>query len=182
MKILLPAILAVIVLSILGADTTPINNVIPISRDTIRVTVRITDTLHIDSVLIHWGRAVSRVESNGRLTARRFEPAFFKRLTGHSARDFASASRIDYHSAMLSTSFGKYQILGINYKAAGFRSVEALASAGCADQDKGFVRFVKSKHLDRFVKYGQLKAFAKAYNGSQYQRNKYDSKLMAALG
>lgn len=182
MRILIPAVLLVVVLSILGADTTPINNTLPTSCDTVRITVRITDTIHVDSVLIHWAKAVARIESNGRTTARRFEPVFFKRLTGQSAKNFTDAARLDYDAAMRSTSFGKYQILGINYRAAGFRSVQDLAKATPEQQDKAFIRFVHAKKLDRYVKYGQLRAFAKAYNGSQYHRNKYDSKLMAALG
>lgn len=94
------------------------------------------------------------------------------------------AAVLDEAAALKSASWGAFQILGENYAAAGFSSVEAFVTA-MLDKER--------KHLDAFVSFIQSNTtlltairdkawatFARHYNGPKYKENKYDEKLEAA--
>ena len=94
------------------------------------------------------------------------------------------AAVLDEEAALQSASWGSFQIMGANYASAGFGSVADFVDAMIASQ---------AKHLDAFVAFiraspGMLKAiqgrdwaaFAKLYNGANYRKNEYDSKLAEA--
>lgn len=86
--------------------------------------------------------------------------------------------------ALNSASYGSFQIMGENATLCGYaNSHEMLAaynSKGEPEQLESFCRFVKSKKLDDELRAKNWAAFAKGYNGSSYQLNKYDTKLAAA--
>ena len=74
--------------------------------------------------------------------------------------------------------------MGSNYKAAGFKSVRAFVKAMTqseADHLRAFVSFVAANaKMKKALQDRDWAAFAKAYNGKGYARNKYDEKLAAA--
>lgn len=134
-----------------------------------------------DTILDKLSHAVAKIESNGNYKARRFEPAVFKRLTGRVASNLAEAKAINWRAAMMSTSIGRYQILGTNYRKAGFAKVEQMFRADSVEQDSAFRRFLRSQGLVRLVHERKWKAFARCYNGRGYKKNKYDQKLLAEM-
>lgn len=149
------------------------------------VTINHTDTVRAvahDTLVESWSAAVAKIESGGNPHARRFEPTVFLRLTGKYAATFSQAAKMNWHGAMLSTSFGKHQLLGTNYRTAGFATVEALANASEPEQDSAFARFVRSRNLIPVMRARRYAAFAAAYNGAGYRRNRYDKKLAAIIG
>lgn len=94
------------------------------------------------------------------------------------------AMELDVTEALKSTSWGRFQIMGFNYSAAGFASVEAFVQTMFTSQRKqldAFVNFVKSKGLEKHLITLNWAAFAEGYNGSQYAQNKYDVKLKKAF-
>jgi hypothetical protein len=135
-----------------------------------------------------------------------FERHYFHRLTGgrydkrHAAISTKSsggygkfsaqygkleeAFALDPDAALSSASWGRFQIMGSNYRAAGFTSVRQFVLAMTkseAEHLKAFSRFV-SAHPG-MVKALQKKdwaGFAKAYNGKGYRKNLYDDKLRHA--
>jgi len=94
------------------------------------------------------------------------------------------AHELNADAALRSASWGRFQIMGNNYKAAGFTSaasfVRAMTKSELAHLE-AFVNFVKSDP-------GQVTAlqnkdwagFAARYNGKAYKKNNYDTKLEAA--
>lgn len=95
-----------------------------------------------------------------------------------------AAIKIDRTIAMLSASWGRFQIMGFNYKACGFTDVESFVKAMWVNEDehlKAFVNFVNSDaNLRRTLKAKQWSQFAALYNGSEFKMNQYDTKLIQA--
>ncbi|MFO1151020.1 MAG: N-acetylmuramidase domain-containing protein [Alsobacter sp.] len=94
-----------------------------------------------------------------------------------------AACAIDGEAALKATSWGLGQIMGENYRAAGFTSVQAMVTAFQASEDAqlmGMAAFIKSKGLDSALKALDWRTFAKGYNGAGYAKNAYHSKLARA--
>ena len=94
------------------------------------------------------------------------------------------AIAIDRDAALKSASFGLFQIMGFNYKLAGYDTVEHYVAAqqeSELNQLTAFVNFVKNTKLIEHLKTQDWAAFAKGYNGAQYAQNQYDVKLKAAF-
>lgn len=95
----------------------------------------------------------------------------------------AAAIAIDETAALRSASWGIGQIMGENHVAAGYASVQAMVTAFLdseAEQLEAAVRFIKANHLDDELRAHNWAAFARGYNGAQYAKNAYDTKLAAA--
>lgn len=96
---------------------------------------------------------------------------------------YDTAKSLDRTAAMLSTSWGMFQIMGFNYKKAGYGTVEAFVKAMHVSEGVqllAFVNFLKSEKLDVHLKTKSWAAFAFGYNGDQYAENKYDKLLQQA--
>ena len=89
------------------------------------------------------------------------------------------AMQLDRTAALKSASVGRYQIMGFNYKLAGFDTVEAFWDAmkkSEAAQLAAFVQFIKSAGLGAALhKISNVHAdnipFASGYNGEGYAKN-----------
>jgi hypothetical protein len=93
------------------------------------------------------------------------------------------AIQLDRLAALESTSWGLGQVMGFNARAVGFTDVEAMVSAMCESEDaqfKGMVEFTKRHGLAKYLQHEDWVSFAKSYNGPDFQKNKYDSKLARA--
>jgi hypothetical protein len=150
-------------------------------------------------------KAVAAVESrsNGFLTDGRpvilFERHIFHKLTnGKYKSDISNpkpggylggaeeynrlekALNLDPKAAMMSASWGKFQIMGFNHKLAGFSSVEGFVSAMETSEDAqldAFVKFLINTKLDAPLRRKDWAAFARGYNGPAYAKNNYDTKM-----
>ncbi|WIE52410.1 N-acetylmuramidase family protein [Pseudomonas sp. GM17] len=96
----------------------------------------------------------------------------------------AAARLIDDTAALESASWGAFQIMGYHYQRLGYSSVQdfvAAMSAGESQQFDAFVRFIETDPaLFKALKARKWAEFAKLYNGPNYQRNLYDTKLQRA--
>ena len=93
------------------------------------------------------------------------------------------AMTLDREAALKSASYGLFQIMGFNFEACGFASVEDFYNAQCESEGAqlmAFVNFLKANGLDRHLRNKNWAAFAKGYNGPGYAANHYDSKLATA--
>ncbi len=93
------------------------------------------------------------------------------------------AIKINREAALMSASYGKFQVMGFNHKAAGFESIEVFYSCMKIDEDQhlhAFVNFVKNKNLVDELQRKDWAGFALGYNGAGYKTNNYDEKLAAA--
>lgn len=86
--------------------------------------------------------------------------------------------------AIESASWGKFQIMGENWKALGWPSATQFASdmnVSEANQLSAFIKFVRSKGLVNSLKMHHWAAFAKGYNGTSFRDNQYDTRLQHAF-
>jgi hypothetical protein len=88
------------------------------------------------------------------------------------------------HEAIESASWGKFQIMGENWRAFGWPSAAQFAAdmyVSEANQLSAFVKFVKHNHLDNALKQHNWAAFAAGFNGPGYATNQYDIRLKQAF-
>ena len=93
------------------------------------------------------------------------------------------ATALDRSAALQSASWGAFQIMGENWKALGYVSLQEFINAMFASETEhlmAFVRFVKSIKLQGSLQRKDWAAFALGYNGKGYKVNKYDEKMAAA--
>ena len=134
-----------------------------------------------------------------------FERHVFSRLTRHlydstnpdvSNRDpggYGAISRqhkrlqeavaLDRNAALMSASWGKFQIMGFNFTLAGYNSLQqfitAMYTSEAAHLD-AFVHYIINTFIDDELRAKNWKEFARRYNGPAYSKNFYDSKLQKA--
>lgn len=96
----------------------------------------------------------------------------------------AMARLIDDTAALESASWGAFQIMGYHWKRLGYASVQAFVAAmgaGESQQFDAFTRFIETDPaLHKALKARKWAEFAKLYNGPDYLRNLYDTKLQRA--
>lgn len=133
--------------------------------------------------------AVADVESSGNgfytdgSLKKLFEPSWFRRLTGRTASSYSAAYKLDPSNAMKSTSWGKFQIMGFHFKELGFKSVEAMVAyfaVSEVNQLNGFVAFIRWKNLEDELRNHNWSGFAYLYNGENYAKLGYHTKMAAA--
>lgn len=94
------------------------------------------------------------------------------------------AAALDEQAALKAASWGGYQVLGQNYAAAGFATVDAFVSAQMESETRQLAVFTTVV----LANHGWLKAFqakdwttfASGYNGPKYKENEYDTKMKNA--
>jgi hypothetical protein len=137
-----------------------------------------------------------------------FEGHIFHRFTGgrfdktHTTLSFPTATRewygrtwqdeqtrleiamaLDETAAMLSASWGRFQIMGFNHGACGYATVQDFVAAmrdSEAKQLEAFVGFIESRHLADELRDCRWADFARLYNGPGYKANRYDEKMANA--
>lgn len=95
-------------------------------------------------------------------------------------RRFIVAFGLDKSAAILSASFGKFQVMGFNFNNCGFlNEFEFYGSMKLNEQEhlNAFVILLKTWGLDKTLSHCDWRAFAKAYNGPRYEENNYHVKL-----
>ncbi len=94
------------------------------------------------------------------------------------------AMGLNRNAALQSASWGKFQIMGFNHKAAGYNSVEAFVKDMYASEGKqldAFVNFIKhDPTMHSALKRHDWAGFALRYNGEGYAANHYDTKMRDA--
>lgn len=96
---------------------------------------------------------------------------------------YDQAQELNANAAALSTSWGRFQIMGFNYEACGFSTVGEFVNAMCESEGRqldAFVAFIKSRGLDDDLRSRNWATFARVYNGPKYRENQYDEKMSAA--
>jgi hypothetical protein len=91
---------------------------------------------------------------------------------------------LDATAALKSASWGKFQIMGENFKAAGYETVAEFVFALSQSESahlRAFTSFVSNnKRMLAALKSKSWTAFAASYNGAGYKKNDYDTKMAAA--
>ena len=93
------------------------------------------------------------------------------------------AIAIDKESALKSASWGMFQIMGFNYKLAGFDTVyEFVENMKISERNQleAFFIFLKKGGCFKYLEAKEWTKFARCYNGRAFKKNGYDSKLKKA--
>lgn len=104
-----------------------------------------------------------------------FSPARFGRW-----KEYELAFTLDATAAMLSTSWGMFQIMGFNYAACGFSSVSEFVLAhkkSASAQLEAWANFIKTSGLIAPLASRDWRTFAAKYNGAGYAVNHYDTRI-----
>jgi hypothetical protein len=91
------------------------------------------------------------------------------------------AIALDETAALKSASWGLGQVLGENFVAAGFADVQSMVTAMCGTEDAQLLavtKFLVSNGLDRLLRNHDWAGFARGYNGPNYVKFSYDTKLL----
>lgn len=127
------------------------------------------------------------LSGNEDILYRQWTKAHYKGGAGEYSR-LERAMKIHEQAALMSASWGLFQIMGFNYSICGYADVNSFMAAMYESEAKqllAFCEFVKNRsyageslvwHLKRKDWIG----FARGYNGSGYKANQYDEKLIAA--
>lgn len=95
----------------------------------------------------------------------------------------AKAQKIDHQAAIESTSWGLGQVMGAHWNWLGYASADALmeeALSGFEGQLRLMLRFIIKSNLKPKIQMRDWKGFARIYNGPNFRKNLYDTKLARA--
>jgi hypothetical protein len=125
------------------------------------------------------------VDRNGvSLSVRSWDRSLYGAGGGHQYERLEDAAKLDEVNANAACSWGAGQILGSNFKAAGFNDVmsfvTAMKTGGAAAQLDAMASFIKNNHIDGALRSHDWARVARAYNGPGYAQNGYDTKLEQA--
>jgi len=132
----------------------------------------------------------------GKLTDHQYDKAFpevsrrQQLHRGHGVHDYGSvedqwdklrlAAVLDRIAAVEAASWGRFQVLGINWKDTGAASLDAFLNIMFTSEKSqldGFVTFVKHRKLDQALIHLNWRAFAYGYNGPKFHGQNYDGKI-----
>lgn len=94
-----------------------------------------------------------------------------------------SAMQINEDAALRSASFSAAQIMGFNHAAAGYKTPQDMVADFCDSEAAGLfamIRFIENQNLTKHLRSRDWASFARGYNGSEYAKNGYHTKLAAA--
>lgn len=98
-------------------------------------------------------------------------------------RQLEAACEINRAAAIKSCSWGLGQVMGFNYRAAGFATIEAFVEAMKESEGEHLLAmcaFIKTNRLDDDLRARDWAGFARGYNGPGFAKNAYDRKLANA--
>ncbi len=100
-------------------------------------------------------------------------------------RRLHAAVQLSRSAALMSASWGLFQILGTNHAACGFPDIQRFVTAmyrSVEDHLRAFTMFIRhDKRLVDAIRSRDWATFARIYNGKSYARNKYDTRMAAAF-
>lgn len=93
------------------------------------------------------------------------------------------AVEIDRETALMSASWGKFQIMAYHFESLEYPTLQSFINAMYESEDehlKAFVKYVEVNNLTKYLQIRNWTKFAEGYNGSGYAKNKYPEKLEKA--
>lgn len=121
--------------------------------------------------------------SHPNLSSAKWNKALYGPAGLHQHKRLQAAVALDREAALQSASYGRFQVMGFNWKVAGYRSLQAFINAmyrSEGDHLDSFVGYVLGRNLADELQRRDWPGFAYGYNGAGYAENKYDEKLAAA--
>lgn len=122
--------------------------------------------------------------SHPNLSTARWDKTTYGKGGSHQYDRLEIAMTINQEAALKSCSWGLFQIMGENFRQAGYKDVYEMVNAmisGAPAHLKAFINFVRnSESMRNALKNKEWDVFARYYNGPGYKENSYDIKLASA--
>lgn len=121
--------------------------------------------------------------SHPRLSSPKWDKSLYAGSGAGEHKRLQEAVDLDRDAALQSASWGRFQIMGFNWKLVGRPSLQAFVNAQYRSEGEhlnDFVGYVVGRHLDDELREHRWTAFAAGYNGPGYAQNHYDTKMAAA--
>jgi hypothetical protein len=93
------------------------------------------------------------------------------------------AMQLDRKAALQSASWGIGQLMGFNYRVAGYTGVNSMVAAMVKSENAQLLavaRYIKGNNLSEALQRQNWASFARGYNGPEFKKNEYDARLAAA--
>lgn len=129
----------------------------------------------------HWFHKLTNGIYTNKLNSNISYPKWIRKYYNQNQhKRLQKAVKLDRNAALMSASWGKFQIMGFNYKKCGFDTVQQFINTmyrSEADHLFAFLNYIKSRKLEKYLISKDWARFAYYYNGKGYRKNKYDTKL-----
>jgi hypothetical protein len=139
---------------------------------------------HVFHRLTNGKHATEKDRRGVALSVPKWDRSLYGRAGAAQHERLEDAADHDWDAAHKSASWGMFQILGTNHKAAGHETinsfVEAMHHGGAGAHLDAFVAFVKANRLAEALQRHDWETFARRYNGPGFAANNYDTKLANA--
>jgi N-acetylmuramidase len=113
-------------------------------------------------------------------SGKRFDDGNHYGLFSWQYKKLTKAYMLAPEASLAACSWGKFQIMGSNYKVCGFKDVTSFVESMCISEVehlKAVVKFAINTGLRPALKEKKWASIAAGYNGPGYRRNNYDSQL-----
>lgn len=122
-------------------------------------------------------------KSHPHLSSARWDRKLYGPTGQHQHKRLAEAVSLNRDAALQSASYGKFQVMGFNWRVCGYSSLQEFINAMYRSEEdhlQAFIGYVKGRNLDDELRRKDWAGFAFGYNGSGFSANKYDVKLAKA--
>lgn len=134
----------------------------------------------------HWFHKLTKgkyTQSHPHLSSVKWNRKLYGKTWQEEKARLAEACTLDRNAALMSASWGMFQIMGFNHAKCGFKTVQQFVNKMCKDENSQlevFTGFVIESGLADELRDRRWADFARLYNGPSYAINKYDEKLKNA--
>lgn len=134
----------------------------------------------------HWFYKLTNgkfAQSHPTLCFPKWDRRFYGKTWQEEKARLQQAAALDRTAAMMSASWGMFQIMGFNHTKCGFKTVQQFVNAMCKDENTQlacFTQYIITSGLSDELKDLRWADFARLYNGPEFAVNKYDQKLAQA--
>ena len=121
--------------------------------------------------------------SHPHLSSKKWDKQNYGPSGTYQHKKLAEAVLLNRDAALMSASWGAFQVMGFNWKVCGYKSLQAFindVSGSAAGQLRAFVGYVKGRGLADELQRKDWAGFARGFNGAGYAANQYDVKLSKA--
>jgi hypothetical protein len=122
-------------------------------------------------------------ESHPELCYPKWTTRFYGRTWRYERDRLEEAVALDRKAALMSASWGRFQIMGFNFPVVGCTSVQQFVNRMCESERKQgglFVQYILHEELTDELRDRRWDDFARYYNGPLYQKNRYAERLEEA--
>lgn len=122
-------------------------------------------------------------ESHPELCYPKWTTRFYGRTWRQERERLEAAVALDRRAALMSASWGRFQIMGFNFPVVGCTSVQQFVNRMCESERKQgelFVQYIIHEGLQDELRDRRWHDFARFYNGPLYMKNRYAERLMEA--